>query len=184
MDISQLTGSTALSSGVQGMTGGGHHHRHHKSISDQVNEMGSAIDDALKAGTMTSDQAASLKKELADISQIMNQNAQTSGTGTTGQSTQSNSLSQLSDADRKKVFSELQDVRKQLHAAFDTQSANASSGSTDAVSKLFSQLDTNNDGSISKDELTQFLAQIGANAIGYDQQGNANVSSSAQEWLA
>jgi polyhydroxyalkanoate synthesis regulator phasin len=184
MDVSQLTSSAAGSSGVQGMYGGGHH-RHHKSISDQVNQMGTAIDNAVKTGSMTSDQAASLKKELADITQIMNQNAQTTSAGSTGQTSQSNSLSQLSDADRKKVFSELHDVRKQLFAASNTDGANGSSGASsgdDAVSTLFSQIDSDNNGSIDKSELTQFLAQIGANALGYNQRGTTNVSASAMSW--
>ena len=178
--LSQLqAGSTASSSGVQG-----HHKHHHKSISDMINEMGSAIDNAEKAGTMTSDQAASLKKELADVTKTLSQ-ASTAATSTdttassTSQTSQSGALSQLSDADRKKVFSELQDVRKQLHAASDTQGASAASGvpnSGDAVSQLFSQIDTNGNGTIDKSELTQFLAQIGANALGYNQQGNASAA--------
>jgi Ca2+-binding EF-hand superfamily protein len=194
MDVSQLTGATASGSlGVQPMYGGGHHH-HHKSIADQVNQLGTAIDKAVSTGTMTSDQAKSLKSELADITKTLGLNSSsstTSSTGTTasasttGSTSQSNPLSQLSDADRKKVFSELQDVRKQVFAAFNTQNTDASSsssGSSDAVNKLFSMLDTDNNGSISKDELTQFLAQIGANALGYNQQGNANVSSEALSW--
>ena len=181
MDLSQLISSDTGSWGVQGVSGG-HRHHHHKSISDQVSQMGTAIDNAVKAGLMTSDQATSLKNELADITKTLSGNAQTSSTGTTGQTSQSNPLTQLSDADRKKVFSELQDVRKQLHAAFNPQGANAASGSsggTDAVSKLFSMIDSDNNGAISKDEFTQFLAQIGANALGYNQQGTTNAAYSA-----
>jgi EF hand len=185
MDLSLLTGSATGSSSVHGM--GGHHHHHHKSISDQVSQMGSAIDNAVKTGAMTSDQATSLKKELADITSTLgsaSSSGATSSTSTTGQPGQSNALSALSDSDRKKVLSELQDVRKQLHASF-AQSAGASSSASsgnDAVSQLFSQIDTNNDGSISKDEMTQFLAQVGANALGYNQTGSANVSSSSASW--
>jgi hypothetical protein len=186
MDSSLQIDSLSISSGVQSMTGGGHHHHHHKSISDQVSQMGSAIDKAVSAGTMTSDQASALKKELADITQTLSQNAAPSGTATgtsgTGATTSSNPLSQLSDADRKKVFGELQDVRKQIHAAFSSQNTSAASGATnntDAVTNLFSKIDTNGDGSIDKNEFTQFLAQIGANALGYDLNGNANANSSA-----
>jgi Ca2+-binding EF-hand superfamily protein len=187
MDLSQLTASATGSSGVQGMSGGHHHHHHHKSISDQISQMGSSIDNAVKAGTMTSDQATSLKNELADITKTLGQTSTASTTATTsssGQSGQSNPLSQLSDADRKKVFSELQDVRKQLQASFaqGTDASSSTSGGSDAVSQLFSQIDTNNDGSISKDEMTQFLAQVGANALGYNQTGSASVSSSAATW--
>ena len=191
MDLSQLTGTTAAGSlGVQGMSGGGHHHHHHKSIADQVNQLGTAIDSAVKAGTMTSDQATSLKSELADITKTLGLNSTantTSSTSTTanasatGSTSQSNPLSQLSDADRKKVFSELQDVRKQVFAAFSSQDADATSGTSsagDAVSNLFSKIDTDNNGAISKDEFTQFLAQIGANALGY----NSNATSNAPNW--
>ena len=41
---------------------------------------------------------------------------------------------------------------------------------------MFSQIDSNGDGSISKDEFTQFLAQLGANSIGY----NSNATNSSQ----
>jgi polyhydroxyalkanoate synthesis regulator phasin len=189
MDVSQLTGTTAAGSlGVQGMSGGGHHHHHHKSIADQVNQLGTAIDSAVKSGTMTSDQATSLKSELADITKTLGLTSTSSTTvstgttaSTTGSTSQSNPLSQLSDADRKKVFSELQDVRKQVFAAFSSQDADATSGTSsagDAVSNLFSKIDTDNNGAISKDEFTQFLAQIGANALGY----NSNATSNAPNW--
>jgi hypothetical protein len=188
MDVSQLTSIATWSSGVQNVSGGGHHHHHHKSIADQVNQLGTAIDSAVKAGTMTSDQATSLKSELADITKTLgltSSSSTTASTGTTasttGSTSQSNPLSQLSDADRKKVFSELQDVRKQVFAAFSSQDADATSGTSsagDAVSNLFSKIDTDNNGAISKDEFTQFLAQIGANALGY----NSNATSNAPNW--
>jgi len=122
--------------------------------------MGSAIDSAVQAGTMTADQANVLEKGTcrrhADIRPGID-SASTANTSSTGQSGQSNPLSQLSDADRKKVFSELQDVRKQLHAA-NPQTASGSSSGSNSVGNLFSQIDSNGDGSISKDEFTQFLA--------------------------
>jgi hypothetical protein len=190
MDVSQLTSIATWSSGVQNVSGGGHHHHHHKSIADQVNQLGTAIDSAVKAGTMTSDQATSLKSELADITKTLGLNSTagtTSSTGATanasatGSSSQSNPLSQLSDTDRKKVFGELQDVRKQVFAAFSALDVDANTGSSsagDAATKLFSMLDTDKNGAISKDEFTQFLAQIGANALGY----NSNATSNAPSW--
>jgi len=180
-DITAL--SSAAASGSTNVQGTQHHgHHHHKSISDQVSQMGSAIDNAVKNGTMTSDQAAALKKELADITQTLGQTTQaassgTSSTSATATTSQTNPLSQLSDADRQRVFSELQDVRKQLHAANNPQGANAASGVSNgnAVNNLFSQIDTDNSGSISQNEFTQFLAQIGANVLG----NNANATSNA-----
>jgi hypothetical protein len=185
MDVSQLTSIATWSSGVQNVSGGGHHHHHHKSIADQVNQLGTAIDSAVKAGTMTSDQATSLKSELADITKTLGLNS-TAGTtanaSATGSKSQSNPLSQLSDADRKKVFGELQDVRKQVFAAFSALDVDANTGSSsagDAVTKLFSMLDTDKNGAISKDELTQFLAQIGANALGYNSNATSNAPNSS-----
>jgi septal ring factor EnvC (AmiA/AmiB activator) len=189
MDLSQVTAmNSGLSPAVQGTNNASHHHHHHKSISDQVNQMNSAIDDAVKAGTMTSDQATSLKKELSDVTQILSQSAQTSNTSNaTSQSGPTGQISQLSDADRKKVFSELHDVRKQLWAANSPQASNAVSGSStnsDAVTKLFSQIDTDNSGTIDQAEFTQFLAQIGANALGYSQNGNVGSANSGSIFSA
>ena len=64
------------------------------------------------------------------------------------------------------------------------KSSSATSGASgnNAVNNLFSSIDSNGDGSISKDEFTQFLATLGANALGYNQTGSANVSSSAASW--
>jgi chromosome segregation ATPase len=171
MDPSLLAGLSGSSS-VQGMGGGHHHHR--KSISDQVNQMGTAIDNAVSAGTMTGDQATTLKKELADITKTL-ASAQTSSASTTAQTGKTNPLSQLSDDDRKKIFSELQDVRKQLKAA-SSQASSAGSGN-DAVSKLFSQIDTDGNGSISSGEFKEFLANVGATALGYTQNGTASATS-------
>ena len=168
MDVSQINGSATGGSGVQGM-GGSHHHHHHKNISDQISQMGSAIDNAVAAGTMTSDQATTLKSENSRTFRkhwVLHQApARPRAQAQPGRS-QSNPLSQLSDADRKKVFSELQDVRKQLHAA--NPQANSSSGGGNAASSLFSAIDSNGDGSISPSEFTQFLAQLGANALGHN----------------
>ena len=155
--------------------------------------MSSTIDADVTAGTMTSDQAAALKKELADVTSLLSQSAQTSSTAatsttpSTSTSNQTNPLSQLSDADHKKVFSELQDVRKQLFAVSDAQgtdatSASAASGNNDAISNLFAQIDTDGNGTIDQSEFTQFLAQIGANALGYNMQGTANTASGS--WLS
>jgi len=127
MDVSQVTGNASGNSSVQGM--GGHHH-HRKSVSDQISQMGSAIDKAVTAGTMTSAQATTLKNELSNITTTLSQASSASATassGTTGQSGQSNPLSALSDSDRKKIMSELQDVRKQLYSA-NKQSSNENSG--------------------------------------------------------
>ena len=151
------------------------------SISDQVSQMGSAIDSALQAGTMTSDQAATLKKELADITQTPGQTTQaassgTTNTGSTTTTSQTNPLAQLSDADRKKILGELRDVRQQLYEANNPQGTGAASGvssNNNTIANLFSQIDTDHNGTITKQEFMQFFAQMG-----YDQQGNTNNAAS------
>ena len=179
-DLTALSSAAASgSTNVQGMPHHGHHHQ--KSIADQVSKMSSAIDNAVQAGTMTSDQAATLKKELADVTQTLGQNTQAaSATGSTAQNSQTNPLSQLSDADRKRIFGELQDVRQQLYAATNPQgttgAASSASGNNNAIANLFSQIDADHNGTIDQNEFTQFLAQIGANALGY----NANATSNIQ----
>ena len=143
MDVTQIAGATPTSSAtpVQGM--GGHHH-HHKSISDQVSSMESAIENAVKAGKLTDDQATAMKKELDDVTQTLAQNqavatSQTSATGQTGTTSQTSAISQLSDDDKKKIFGELQDVRKQLHAAMASQGT-ASAASGDQINQMFSSM--------------------------------------------
>ena len=151
------------------------------SIADQVSQLGSAIDNAVKAGTMTSDQATTLKKELADITTILGQATQAAGNGTTNTSatattTQTNPLAQLSDADKQKIFGELRDVRQQLYAANNPQGTGAASGASsnnNAIANLFSEIDTDHNGTITKQEFMQFFAQMG-----YDQQGNTNNAAS------
>jgi uncharacterized protein YdcH (DUF465 family) len=169
MDLSQFSNaSTALDGSlVQGMKG---HHHHHKSISDQVNDMNTAIDNAVKAGNLTDDQATAMKKELDDVKQTISQN-QTSSSNETG------SLAQLSDDDRKKVLTELQDVRKQLHTAIAPQGT-ASGATDDQMNRLFASMDADENGSISKEEFEAFLNKVAQNG-GYNAQGTPTQSSAS-----
>ncbi len=134
MDPSQMaTGSFSAtsSSNVQGSQG--HHHHHRKSVSDQVSSMTSAIDNAVKAGQLTSDQATAMKKELADVTQTLTQANSTGSTSSqSGAPTSQNPLSQLSSADRQKVMKELHDVGKALYQATRAQGASVSAGSQNA----------------------------------------------------
>jgi hypothetical protein len=168
MDPTQLSSAASSSSGIQGAYGG--HHHHHKSISQQVDDMSSAIDSAVQAGSMTSDQASALKKELADVTQTLSQ-AQSTAAGATGATSQTGTMSQLSPADRKKVMGELQDVRKQLHAAYNPQASNAASASGSSAmgnlqNDLFAAIDTNGDGSISQSEFSTFLKNLSSDQSG------------------
>jgi hypothetical protein len=142
MDPSQFaTGSFSASSSSDVQGSQGHHHHHRKSVSDQVSDMSSAIDSAVKAGQLTSDQATTMKKELADITQTLAQaNSTTSTTAQSGSTTSQNPLSQLSAADRQKVMKELHDVGKELYLATKPQAKSQNgdqiSASTDANSLL------------------------------------------------
>lgn len=190
-DLTALTGAdTSGSTEVQGTQRHGHHH--HMSIADQVSQLGSAIDNAVKAGTMTSDQATTLKKELADITTILGQATQAAGNGTTNTSatattTQTNPLAQLSDADKQKIFGELRDVRQQLYAANNPQGTGAASGASsnnNAIANLFSEIDTDHNGTIDQNEFTRFLAQIGANALGYNANATSNIQAASSAFSA
>jgi polyhydroxyalkanoate synthesis regulator phasin len=160
MDFSQFTNTSTASTGAQVQGTGGHHH--HKSLADQINDMNTAIDNAVKAGKLTDDQATAMKKELDDVKQTLSQN-QANGSSQTGSATQ------LSDDDRKKVFSELKDVRKQLHAAMSPQGS-AAGASDDQLNKLFSSMDADGNGSVSKEEFEAFMNTL-AQKGGYTAQG-------------
>jgi Ca2+-binding EF-hand superfamily protein len=174
MDISQLTSTTASSSGVQGM--GGHHH-HHKSISDQISDMESAINGAVQAGKLTSDQASTITKELDDIKQMLSQASTSSTTSTTSTATQ------LSSDDRQKIREELRDIGKQLFSALNPQQANSSS-STSPLDAIFKAMDTNGDGSISKDELTSFFSNLAANGAGASSANNLGLTYGGQATIS
>jgi hypothetical protein len=169
MDLSQFTNASNASNDslVQGTKG---HHHHHKSISDQVNDMNTAIDNAVKAGKLTNDQAAAMKKELDDVKQTLSQNQ-------TGGSNQTGSIAQLSDDDRKKVFTELSDVRKQLHTAMAPQET-ASAASGDQLNQMFASMDADGNGSVSKDEFEAFMNSL-AQKGGYNAQGNPSQDSAS-----
>ncbi len=158
MDLSQASIS---SGGAQVQNAQGHHHKH-KSISDQLSSMSSAIDNAVKSGKLTEDQAAAMKKKLDDVKQTLDKN-QTTGGNSAG------SLSQLSDDDKKKIFGELQDVRKQLHSAIAPKSA-ATGTTSDQMNKMFAAMDANNDGSVTKEEFASFMSSV-AQKGGYNAQG-------------
>jgi len=170
MSSTQVIDTTSAAQGVQGP----HHHKH-KTMSQQVDDMSTAIDNALKAGKLTNDQATAMKSELDDIKQKLGQTQN-------GQQGQSGSVSKLSDDDRKKIGEEFHDVRKQLFSALNPQASAATSG--DAASQLFSKIDANNDGNISKDEFQTFVDNLtkGQNAGQlYGQGGNYSLSMTYSE---
>jgi hypothetical protein len=156
MDISQVMSSSQSSSAVQGTQG--HQHHHKKSIADMINNLESAINDAAKSGALTSDQASAMTKELDDIKNTLNP--------TSSSASQTNGATQLSADDRQKIKKELQDIGKQLFQALNSQSASAPSSAqqSSGVDAIFKAMDTNQNGSVSKDELTSFLSSQTSNA--------------------
>lgn len=137
--------------------------------------MEDAINNAVKTGAMANDQATTLKNDLTDVTQILSQ-AQTNqagaATATTG--------TQLTDDDRKKIFSELQDVQNQLRSALNPQGT-TSAASSDQVNNLFAfSMDTNGDGNISKDEFTTFLNNLAQSKDYYAQAVSAQNISTTQ----
>jgi septal ring factor EnvC (AmiA/AmiB activator) len=164
MDISQLTSSSQSNSAVQGVQG--HHHHHKKSIADMIKDLQSAIDDATKSGALTSDQATALTKDLNDIKNTLSQ-LQTSSNGSTSAT---GTATQLSSDDRDKIRKDLRDIGKQLFAAFGSQSNSSSASSTSSaqqtnrIDDLFKAIDSDNDGTISKGELSSYLRVQASNA--------------------
>lgn len=122
-----------------------------------INDMESAINNATKSGTLTSDQASALTKMLDDIKNTL-ANAQSSGSSQTG------GVSQLSSDDRDKIRKELHDIGKQLFAALNSQNSASSTQQSNGVDAIFKAMDANQDGSVSKNELTSFLNSQTSNA--------------------
>ena len=161
MDVSQVTNVTAqqlldslnpqgatsasnsqvTNTDIQGVQGH-HHHHHHKSMTDMISKMESAIDDAVKAGKLTDDQATQMKEELDSITETLKQGQSSSG-------------AQLTSEDLQKIRTEFQDVRKQLFDALNPEgSTSASNGIGDA---LFKKMDANGDGAVDKNEFSTFI---------------------------
>jgi hypothetical protein len=148
MDISsQMSISLQENSAAQGVQG--HHHHHKKGITDMINDLESAINDATKSGALTSDQASALTKLLDDVKKTLAQ-AQSAG------SSQAGGAVQLSSDDREKIRKDIRDIGKQLFAALSSQNT-SSTKQGNGVDAILKALDTNQDGSISKDELTSFF---------------------------
>jgi hypothetical protein len=172
MDLSQITGTSMANSGVQGV--GGHQHRH-KSISDQVKDLESAISDAQKSGKLTSDQATAMTKELDDIKKMLSQ---------VGTSSQAGATAQLSADDRHKIRKELHDVGKQLFEALNPQAAASSTTSGSQMEAIFKMLDANGDGNIDKNEFSSFINNLAQNGAGKSDQMSQVSSYSRQATIS
>jgi len=131
--------------------------------------MEARIDKAVKAGTLTDDQATQMKKSLDAVKDELTQDTANGAT--------------LSRDERKKIGTELRDIGKQLSAALNLQ-ASSTATPANGIDSLFAAMDTNGDGSIDKNELSAFLAGLGngsgapANKV-YDENGDTSGASSS-----
>jgi gas vesicle protein len=158
--------SSGSSSAVSSASG--HHHKH-KSMADMVNQMGSAIDDAKDSGKLTGDQADALKKMLAQIMDLLKNN-QTASNDSDG----SNSVPSLSSDVRQKIKDILKQVSQQFMAALQNAQGDAQASSqANPADQLFSKIDTNGDGTISKGELKDFVSNLQSGNHSQGAQSNA-----------
>ncbi len=136
--------SSTASASTQGVQR--HHpHHHHKSIADMISNMASGIDDAVKAGKLTNDQAAQMKKELDSIAEILKKDQASSG-------------AELTSEDRQQIRKVLHDVRERLLAALNPQGA-GSIASGGIAGYMFKQMDANGDGVVSQNEFATFFGK-------------------------
>jgi len=140
MDVTNVTSGTMQLQGIFGQ-----HQRHHSSLADMMDMLGTRIDEAAKAGMLTGEQAADMKKALDSIAELIEQN----GSG-----------AQLSFGDRHQIRKELREIGKQFFAALSSQGA-SSATSSGQVDDLFKAMDANSDGKIDKSELSGYLSQSG-----------------------
>ena len=133
-------------------------HYHPVTIGDRLSKMESAVDDAVKSGTISGDQAIQMKKELDDITKILSHNSHKQN----GSNNQSESSTQLPADDREKIRLHLKDIEKQLSAALNPQGATeapaaAARRASVEANDLFKEMDINRDGKIGRDELTSYV---------------------------
>jgi len=166
MVISHITAAQ-----VQGAQGEQHHRM---TIVDRISKIGSAMDDAVASGTLTGDQAIQMKKELDDITKMLNHDSHKQN----GSSDQTGSSAPLPANDREKIRSDLKELEKHFSAALNPQGATdvptaASRRPKLEVGELFRLMDTNGDGKIGKEELTSYINKT---ANFYGQKGSMTIN--------
>jgi hypothetical protein len=164
MDIQSLSSyATQGTGGIQGIQQ--HHHR--KSLADMVTDIESAIDNAVGSGKLSGDLGAQIKKQLEAIADELKQTQASSGqTGTTDQ---------MSSDDRMKIRKELREIGKELFAALNSQDSSQSTA-VRSSNDLFSKIDTDSNGSISKGELSGYLSQMYSSGANNADTANSNAT--------
>ena len=134
------------------------------------------MDDAVASGTLSGDQAIQMKKELDDITKMLNHDSD--GHKQNGSNDQTGSSTPLPANDREKIRSDLKELEKQFSAALNPKGATddptaASRRPKLEVNDLFRLMDTNSDGKIGKEELTSYINRT---ANFYGQKGSMTIN--------
>jgi polyhydroxyalkanoate synthesis regulator phasin len=158
---------------VTSVSSAGTNHKHHLSLAEMLAQMQSSVDDEVKAGKLTADQATALKKELDAIAKTL-QDAKTNGT-------------QISADDRRKMREQLKKAGQDLENAVTAQ-AGKGVAMNQGLDDLFKKIDTNGDGQIDKNEMNNFLNQTASDSPSdpvspetYNQQGILSISMTITE---
>jgi hypothetical protein len=122
----------------------GHHHG--GNITDMISKMSAGIDNAVKAGKLTEDQAVEMKKRLDAINEKLKSDNPGKGI-------------QLSQHDRQQIRKELHAIGKQLYSAMKADGSGEVK-SDGLVNELFKKIDSNGDNKIDKDEFASFVKNI------------------------
>jgi hypothetical protein len=167
MDQITISSVSITSTSNSQSTNGVHGHNHHGNMADKIKKMETAIDNAVKDGKLTDDQASDMKKKLDDVS---------SKIGQPGDKTK------LSNDDKKAIRDEMQSVRKELFSALNPQSAQGVQGvQSNTLSDIFSSLDKNGDGTLDQSEFSAMMnnpaIQKAFNIGVYNANGNVGDSS-------
>jgi hypothetical protein len=170
MDQSNI--STLAAPELQGMQKMLGHHRHrHMGMSQRIDKMESAINQAATDGKLTSDQATAMIKTLDDIKSLL---ANTKSTRTP-----------LTDDQRHQIHQAMKDIGKQLFSALNPARDATPATPNNGIADLFSKIDANGDGTLDKDEFTNFVKSLKDNSNGladtynpssYNQKGTLTIS--------
>lgn len=163
--LSQM--SVSYSQDTQTVQGASSHHKP-KSLADMIGEMSSAIDDAVKAGKLTSEQGDTIQKQLEALADLL----KTGRTGSTSSNDTSGNTPSINSDDRQMIREAIKRIGQQFFAA-------SMSGTqvADPIDNLFSKIDGNGDKAISKSEFTTF-----ANSLNHSEQNGGTEQSKPQTY--
>ncbi len=132
----------ATNNATQGIQG----HPRHKSMADMISNLQSTIDNAVKTGRLTGDQAMQMKKKLDSITQTLNK-------------TQTGSGAQLTPEDLQQIRAKFQEIRKELFDALNPQRSAIVSNGIGGY-HLFQKMDANGNRVIDRNEFSNFISTL------------------------